>query len=509
MNNNFVGLIILDGFGINKQEFGNAIKQAGTPNINYYAKNYPSTQLFASGKEVGLPAGQIGNSEVGHLNIGAGRVIYQSLQLINNAIEDGSFSNNTALNKVISAVLSNNSSLHLMGLVSDGGVHSHIEHLIATIKLAASRGVKNVYVHCFMDGRDTYRNSGIKYLKQLQNVLKQHQGYCISTIMGRFYAMDREKNYNRTQTAYNCMVNGTAAVETTSPLKAVEESYAKGVFDEFIEPIIVLDNGLKHTISKNDGVIFFNYREDRARQITESLVENFKKFETKKLNLKMATFTCYDKSFKKPIVAFPKQDVTVNLSQQLSKNKCKQFKIAETTKYAHVTYFMNGGIEKAYKGEDRFLIDTIKCERFDQYPNMRAKEITQKAIEEIKSNKYNFMGLNYSNCDMIGHTGNLQAAIQTVKLIDQEIKKLVDAILSINGIAVITADHGNAESMLDKKGNVLTDHTTNKVPFIVVGNNVDFKLLPNGKLSNIAPTILQLLNLKQPKEFKENSLIQY
>lgn len=511
MKNNFVGLIILDGFGLNKNKFGNAIKIANPTNLNYYFNNFPYTTLHASGEYVGLPEGQIGNSEVGHLNIGAGKIIMQSLQKINQSIKNKSFFNNHALLKAVNHAKQNNSALHLIGLTSTGGVHSHLNHLFALIDLAKQEGLKNVYIHVITDGRDTLRNSGIDYVKCLSEKL-EGTNYKIATVMGRFYAMDRENNYDRTQKAYNAMVYGISEFTNTSAEQAILNSYQKEIYDEFIEPVVILQNNKPvATINENDSIIFFNYREDRARQLTKALVEdNFKEFNVKKFNnVILSSFTRYDATFKKPYVAFEKDYVKENLSEVISKNGLKQFKITETTKYAHVTYFLNGGIEEAYPNEDRFLIETLKVERFDQVPKMRAEEITQKAIELIKTNKYNFMVLNYSNCDMVGHTGNLNAAVEAVKVIDREIKKLVDAILSINGVAIITADHGNAEEMLDKNNNVLTDHTTNKVPFAIVGKNVSHLTLKQkgGVLSDIAPTVLHLLGIEKPKSFENKSLI--
>lgn len=511
MKNKFVGLIILDGYGINKSEFGNAIKQANPKNINHYLQNFPYTTLQASGESVGLPAGQIGNSEVGHLNIGAGRIVKQSLQKINDSIKDKSFFTNPAMLEVFEHVKQNNSSLHLLGLTSSGGVHSQINHLYALIKFAKNFGLKSVYIHYFTDGRDVLRDSAADECKKLQEFLKESTNYKIVTVMGRFYSMDREQNYERTELAYNAMVNGVADIYCEDPVQAIKDSYKNNIYDEFIKPVIITENAKPiATIKDNDGIIFYNYREDRARQITQALIEdNFTHFNAQKLNnVKMATFTKYDNAFKNTIVAFQKDYINENLSQVVSKNKLKQFKITETTKYAHVTYFLNGKIEQAYDGEERFLIETIKTDKFDNYPQMRAREITQKAIEEIKSKKYNLMVLNYSNCDMIGHTGNLQAAIETVKVLDEEVKKLVEEILSINGIAIITADHGNAEEMIDKNNNILTDHTTNKVPFVIVGNNVkDIVLEKNGVLGNIAPTILDLLGIDKPNSFTCSSLI--
>lgn len=504
MSNNFVGLIILDGWGLRTETKGNAIALAHPENFLYYQTNCPHSKLVASGEEVGLPKGQMGNSEVGHLNIGAGRVVYQSLLKINNAIDDGSFFQNQNLLKAIRHAKDNDSVLHIMGLLSDGGVHSNINHLFALLQLAHDKGVKKVAVHPFLDGRDTYRESGVGFVEELNNRLKNYDGFYIASVMGRYYAMDREQNFDRTKLAYDAIVRGKADIVTGDVVDAVKNSYDEGVYDEFVRPVVV-DNPFGG-INDNDAIIHFNFREDRARQLTASLVEKFDKFETKKLsNVLMCTFVRFDEKFKKPIVAFSVEEIKDNLSAVISASGLKQFKVAETTKYAHVTFFLNGGIEKPYKNEKRFLIETIKNVPFEKVPQMRADEITDKAVEEIASKKYNFMALNYSNTDMVGHTGDLEACIKAVKSVDYNLKRVVDAILDIGGVAVIIADHGNAEEMIGEDGRVLTDHTTNLVPCILVGKN-DVKL-KDGSLSNVSPTILDLLGLDCPKSFTHNSLI--
>lgn len=508
-NNKFVGLIILDGFGLRNEINGNAIKLANPINFDYYFKNYPSTKLSASGEAVGLPKDQMGNSEVGHLNIGAGKIVNQSLQKINNSIKTGEFYSNVNIIDTLTHAIKNNSTLHIMGVLSDGGVHGHINHLFALLKMAKKSGVKKVAVHAFLDGRDTAFNGGLKFVKQLKKELKNYDNYNIATVMGRSYAMDREQNYDKTKMAYNAIVFGNAEYYSNDVISAVKNSYLNNVYDEFIKPIVITkDEQPIGTVNNNDAVIFYNFREDRARQLTASLIENFNEFNVKKLsNVKMCTFTCYDDDFKKPIVAFPKDDLSVNLSSVISENGLKQFKIAETTKYAHVTYFINGGIEQPFKNEDRVLVETIKDVPFEKVPQMRAVEITDKAIQLINSKKYSYMVINYSNPDMVGHTGDLQATIKAIKVVDDQLKRLVDQILAVNGTAVIVADHGNAELMLDKKGNVVTSHTTNKVPFIIVNNNFNGALNKQGVLGNVAPTILQLLGIKSPKEFELPSLI--
>lgn len=504
MKNNFVGLIILDGWGINPDTKGNAIALANPTNYLFYLNNYPNSTLVASGEEVGLPKGQMGNSEVGHLNIGAGRIVYQSLLKINNAIQDGSFYQNENLLRAMFHAKNNNSVLHLMGLLSDGGVHSNINHLFALLKMAEMNGVKKVAVHAFLDGRDTFRESGIDFVKELLTELNKYDGYYLASVMGRYYAMDREQNYDRTNLAYDTIVNAKANIVTNDVVNEIKRSYDQKVFDEFVRPILVECpyNG----INDNDAIIHFNFREDRARQLTSALVEKFGFFDTKKLsNVLMCTFVRFDEKFKNPIVAFPVTEIEDNLSAVISQNGLKQFKVAETTKYAHVTFFLNGGIEKPYKDEKRFLIETIKNIPFEQVPEMRANEITDKAVEEILSNKYNFMALNYSNTDMVGHTGDLNAAIKAVKCVDHNLKRVVDAILQVGGTALIIADHGNAEEMIGDDGRVLTDHTTNLVPCILVGK--DGVELENGSLANVSPTILDLIGIHSPKTFTHSSLI--
>lgn len=504
--NKFVGLIILDGFGINESEYGNAIKLANPINFNRYFTEYPATTIQASGEAVGLPKGLAGNSEVGHLNIGAGRVVYQSLQKINNSIKDGSFFKNEAFLKIVEHVKSNDSTLHLMGLLSEKGAHGNMSHLFALMDLACSQGVKKVKIHCFMDGRDDLRDSGINYLKKLQKQLKKYNNYEIATLVGRAYAMDRDKNYNNTKHAYDGIVFAKG-IKISDPIEYVLNSYANGEYDEFLKMAVVDGyNGVEN----GDGIIFYNFREDRARQLTESLVEKFDKFTTKKLkHVKMCTLTNYNDVFKNAIVAFDDENIEVNLATVLSKNKLKFFKITETTKYAHVTYFLNGGVEKPYKGEDRFMIDTIKDVNYKEIPEMKAEEIANKAIEQIKTQKYSFMALNFSNPDMIGHTGDLNATIKAIKCVDKELGRVVDAILSVGGVAVVIADHGNADEMLTKEGKPITNHTANPVPFILISKpRMNVKLRKHGKLGNVAPTILELLGVEIPKEFILPSMIE-
>lgn len=513
MSDKFVGLIILDGFGVSKRKQGNAIALANPTNFYHYFDNYPSALIEASGEAVGLPKGQMGNSEVGHLNIGAGRVVFQVSQKISNDIKTKKFFENSEILGAMQHCEKHRSCLHLMGLLSDGGVHSHINHLFALIDMVMKNGVQKVYIHAFLDGRDTYRDSGVKYLEMLLEKLNKAKecgfDYMLASVMGRFYAMDREQNWDKTEIAYKALVFGKASFYSDDAIYAVKKSYETGVFDEFLEPVVMVENGTPvATIKDHDSIIFFNFREDRARQITESLIEDFNHFDRVKFDdLYFLGFNNYNRAFKNLKVAFHENEIETNLSSVLSKNGIRQFKISETTKYAHVTYFLNGGIEKPYKNEDRFLIETLKDVPFDKVPQMRAVEITDKAIEQIKTGQYGFMALNYSNCDMIGHTGNLNSAIEAVKVIDVQLKRLVDTILEMGGSAIVIADHGNAECMLDKDGRVLTDHTTNKVPFVLISEpKKKVELIKNGKLSNVAPTILELLNVEKPIEFEENSM---
>ena len=501
----FVGLIILDGFGLRKSKRGNAVKIANPKNIKKYFKNYSFTTLKASGVSVGLPAGQIGNSEVGHLNIGAGRVVYQPLLQINKDIESGVFQQNKELLASLQYAEQNKKSVHIMGLLSNGGVHSHINHLIAICKVIKNYNVK-AYVHIITDGRDTYRDSANQYIKTLlENI--EHTNISIATICGRYYAMDREDNYDRVEQAYLNMTKHTGhKLESIGQIENyLNQSYQNGTYDEFIEPAYIDD---KNNLSNGDVVIFYNYREDRAREITRALVEdNFDKFNRVVKDIYMVCMTQYDDNFTHTHVMYDKVHIDDNLSSVISKNNLSQFKISETTKYAHVTFFLNGGIEKPYPNEDRFLIETIKAKSFDMYPKMRVKEITDTAIEKILSQKYSFMALNYSNCDMLGHTGNLEATVEAIKYIDCELDRLVKTILSIGGVAVICADHGNCEEMIDRHGRVLTDHTTNVVPFCIVDSK-KYKL-QKGALCNVAPTILDLLGIQKPETYTAQSLIKH
>ena len=497
-----VTLIILDGFGISKEKFGNAITSAGTPNLDKLIKMYPNTTLKASGNAVGLPEGQMGNSEVGHLTLGGGRVILQDLMKIDNDIKTKAFFNNKNLLKALNHAKEKNSALHIMGLLSDGGVHSHINHLFAIIDMAKQNGLKKVYIHAFLDGRDTLYNSGKGYIQQLEDKLKGTD-YKIASLSGRIYAMDREQRYERLQKAYNVIIYGEN-YKDESALDAIEDSYKQGVYDEFVEPILLVKDA---TIKDDDSVIFFNYRSDRARELTSALTdENFNHFKTKKFkNLLFSPMEEYSAEFKKLNVIYPPETIEDNLSAIISKNGLKQFHIAETTKYAHVTFFFNGGIEKPYEGEDRKLIESIDTQDFSYYPKMRAIEITEATLDAIASAKYDFVLVNYSNPDMIGHTGNFEATKQAIACVEKQAYALALATLIAGGDCIITADHGNAEYMIDKNGKKITSHTTNPVPVILVSERYKKVRLKRGcSIANIAPTVLKLLNLEIPSTMEKS-----
>ena len=491
-----VTLVILDGFGHSERTEGNAIKLQGTPNLDKL-NIYPHTLIAASGKAVGLVDGQMGNSEVGHINIGAGRVVYQDMLRIDNAIEDKSFFENKAIVGAVEHAKKNNSALHLIGLLSDGGVHSHINHLKALVDIAYQKGLKKVFIHAITDGRDTFRASAIKYLEEIINYSKGKAE--VVDVIGRVYAMDREKRYDRVKIAYDLYTAGQAKVVTNNILKSVQESYDNEVYDEFIEPIKLDKDG---TIKNNDSVVFFNYRTDRAREITDALTqESFNGFEREVIkNLYYCCMTEYSENFKGLHVAFEPEIIKDNLSAIISEHKMKQFHVTETTKYAHVTFFFNGGIEEAYKEEQRKLIDSVNAKNFADYPEMRAKEITEEVLKAIDSKEYDFVLVNLSNPDMIGHTGNLEATKKAIKIVDECAYKIAKKTLEVGGHAIITADHGNAEEMIDENGAVVTSHTTNLVPLWLVSEKYkNEKLIDGGKLANIAPTILKMLGIEIPE----------
>lgn len=507
MDKKLTMLMILDGFGENNNEKGNAVKLANTPNIDKLMKTCPTTDIYTSGLNVGLPEGQMGNSEVGHTNIGAGRIVYQELTRITKSIEDGDFFSVPEFVKAIENCKKNNSKLHIMGLLSDGGVHSHMRHLFALLELAKRKDFEDVYVHCFLDGRDTPPASAEGYIMQLEEKMKEKGIGKIATISGRFYSMDRDKRWQRIEKSYNAMVNGIGE-KASSAISAIESSYQKEVFDEFVEPTVICNGDTEVAkIEENDSVIFFNFRPDRAREITRTLVDkDFKEFETKDLNLYFVCMTSYDETMPNVEVAFKKESLTNTFGEYISKHDLTQLRIAETEKYAHVTFFFNGGEEKQYEGEDRILIPSPKVETYDLKPEMSALEVTEKVIEAIESKKYDSIILNYANPDMVGHTGNLEAAIKAIETIDECLGRVLDAISKVEGIVLITADHGNSEQMIDyKTGEPHTAHTTNPVPLILVGmENVQLK---EGKLADLAPTMLDIMNLEKPEEMTGESLL--
>lgn len=506
-------LMILDGWGLSSQNEGNAIKQAKTPHMDNYFRIYPNTRLNASGEAVGLPEGQMGNSEVGHLNIGAGRIIYQEFTRINKEIENGDFFTNIVLINAIDNVKKNNSCLHLMGLVSDGGVHSHIRHLKALIDLAASNEIKDLFIHAFLDGRDVPPRSAIPFLNEVDAYLKKKGIGQIATVSGRYYSMDRDNRWDRVEKSYiNLVYRKGKKFETAAGV--VEASYSNSIDDEFVVPSVVdcIDND-KARIKSTDSVIFFNFRPDRARQLTRAFIyDDFKEFD-KGPNPPEVYFVCmtqYDRSFN-ALIAFPPQDIKNTLGEVISKNNLKQLRIAETEKYAHVTFFFNGGIEKPFRGEDRILIPSPKIATYDLKPEMSAFEVTNTVISKIKSEIYDVIILNFANPDMVGHTGHLDAAIKAVESVDKCVGRVVEELIMNNGLALITADHGNAEKMLDPESKrIITAHSTSPVPFIICDTNIRLRdKNKNFKLSDIAPTILDLLKIVKPAEMTGVSLLSY
>ena len=505
MDRKFTALMILDGFGFRKDSEGNAVRLAGTPNIDALMKEYPNTLIGASGLSVGLPDGQMGNSEVGHLNIGAGRIVYQELTRITKAIEDGDFFENPELIEAMDAVKADGS-LHLMGLLSDGGVHSHNTHLYALVEMAKKRGVKNIYIHCFMDGRDVPPDSGKDYIVELEKKLREIGAGKIATVSGRYYAMDRDNRWERVKKAYDAIAKAEGN-HFDSAEEAMAASYKEGVLDEFVVPCVI---GEGNPIANGDSVIFFNFRPDRARQITRALTQaDFDGFDREQLDIRFVCMTQYDKTFSNVQVAYKPQTLKNTLGEYLAKKGLKQFRIAETEKYAHVTFFFNGGVEKPNEGEDRVLIPSPKVATYDLQPEMSAYEVCEKACELIRSHKYDVMILNFANPDMVGHTGVLEAAEKAVKTVDECVGKVVHAIKEVGGQVMITADHGNAELMIDPDtGGAFTAHTTNPVPFILVADDYkDAKLRKDGILADLAPTMLDLLNLEKPDEMTGSSMI--
>ncbi len=504
-------LMILDGFGINDKTEGNAVKQAKTPVIDGLMEKYGWVKGYASGLAVGLPDGQMGNSEVGHLNMGAGRIIYQDLTKITKSIEDGDFFENTALMDAMNNCKEHNSSLHLYGLLSPGGVHSHIEHVYALLKMAKMNGLEKVYVDCFLDGRDTPPASARGYIAELEAKMKEIGVGKVAVISGRYYAMDRDNRWDRVEKAYDALVMGKGNTADSAD-ECMAKSYEAEVFDEFVIPTVILENGKPTaTIQENDSIIFFNFRPDRAREITRAFCDvDFKGFERPKgyFPVKYVCFTDYDATIENKEVAFKKESIDNTLGEYISSLGMTQARIAETEKYAHVTFFFNGGIEAPYKNEDRYLVPSPKVATYDLQPEMSAPQVTDKLVEAIESRKYDMIIINFANPDMVGHTGVMEAAIKAVETVDTCVGRAVDALMKVDGQMFICADHGNSDQLIDyATGKPFTAHTTNPVPFILVNCHKAKGLAEGGKLCDIAPTLLDMMDIEQPKEMTGHSLL--
>ena len=503
-------LLILDGYGERKEKDGNAIALANTPVMDKLKKEFPYVEGQASGLFVGLPDGQMGNSEVGHMNMGAGRIVYQELTRITKAIEDGDFFENKALKEAVEHCKKENTALHFMGLVSSGGVHSHIGHIYGLLELAKRAGLKKVYLHAFLDGRDTPPDSGKSFLMDVEKKMQELGVGEIATISGRYYAMDRDKNYDRVEKAYRAMVDGTGE-KASSVEEAIDASYAKKVYDEFVLPTVIEKDGAVHTVSDGDAMIFFNFRPDRAREICHAFCDDEFNFFNRGARKKVffVCFTDYDPTIPNKRVAFEKEEIHNTLGEVVSNLGKNQLRIAETEKYAHVTFFFNGGKEEPYENEDRILVPSPKeVPTYDLKPEMSCYTVTEKLTEAIRSGKYDLVVANFANPDMVGHTGVLPAAIKAIEVVDECMGKVVDAVESMHGNLFILADHGNADIMIDEKtGEPYTAHTTNPVPFILVSDE-RHKLREGGCLADIAPTLLELMGIPQPKEMTGKSLLE-
>lgn len=503
-------LIILDGFACREETFGNAVAQANKPNFDRYYNKYPHEQLMACGLDVGLPEGQMGNSEVGHLNIGAGRIVYQSLTRINKSIQDGDFFTNQVLLDAMKHVREHNSALHLMGLLSDGGVHSHYKHLFALLKLAKEQGVEKVYVHAFLDGRDVGQQTALQFIEETEHQFKEIGVGQFASVSGRYYAMDRDKRWDREQLAYDAMTYGKG-VEYKTAKAGVEASYAEGVNDEFVVPFVVKDEeiGSENTgVNDGDAMIFFNFRPDRAAQLSEVYTnEEFDGFKMDKrlIGIKFVTFTKYNDQVKADVV-FVKEDLVNTIGEVASKNGLKQLRIAETEKYPHVTYFMSGGRNEEFEGERRVLIDSPKVATYDLKPEMSAYEVRDALLAELNKGDLDLVLLNFANPDMVGHSGMLEPTIKAIEAVDECLGAVVDKILEMGGTAIITADHGNSDEVLTIDGTPMTAHTTNPVPVIVTREGVNLR--SGGRLADLAPTLIDLLGIEKPDEMSGVSLIQ-
>ncbi len=504
-------LMILDGYGVAEKVNGNAIEMANKPVLDKLFSEYPYAIGYASGLEVGLPEGQMGNSEVGHLNIGAGRIVYQELTKISKAIKDGDFYNNEAFLAAINNCKKNNTNLHIYGLLSNGGVHSHTEHIFALIELCKREKFENLYLHAFLDGRDTPPTSGKGFLEETENKMKEIGIGKIASVCGRFYALDRDNRWERVEEAYKALVDGVGET-ATSAKECIEKSYENGLNDEFVKPTIITENGKPvATIKENDSVIFFNYRPDRAREISHALLdEDFTGFTRAKgfFNLTYVTFTEIDVTIKNKLVAFKPQTFENTLGEYVASKGLKQLRIAETEKYAHVTFFFNGGVEEANKNEDRVLIPSPKVSTYDLQPEMSASEVAKQLAEKIDANEYDLLIVNFANPDMVGHTGNVDAAIKAVEAVDAAVGVVYDAVIRNNASMFICADHGNADKLIDlDNGEMFTAHTTNPVPFCIVNCKDAKDIKKDGKLSDIAPTLLEMMGLEKPVEMEGTSLI--
>jgi 2,3-bisphosphoglycerate-independent phosphoglycerate mutase len=505
-------LIIMDGFGIDPHTQDNAIAAAGTPHIDALKKDYPFAPIAASAMDVGLPAGQMGNSEVGHLNIGAGRIVYQDFTRITKAIHDGDFFENEHFLKLIEQVKANGGKLHIMGLLSPGGVHSHMEHTVALIELAKRQGLSNVYLHAFMDGRDVPPKSGKDDVKWMMDKMKELSFGKFATIMGRYWAMDRDNRWERVERAYNAIVMGEGK-EFSCPVCAMQASYDLDETDEFVQPSVIVEDGKPvATVEEGDGIIFFNFRPDRARELTRTFIDPaFDGFTRKKGYFKVGfvSMTRYDATFQNLEIAFPPQSLNNTLGQVFAQKGLRQLRIAETEKYAHVTFFFNGGVEAPNEGEDRILIPSPKVATYDLKPEMSALEVTEEVLRQVDADKYDAMILNFANCDMVGHTGVMDAAVAAVRTVDECVGRVVDAILKNGGQCIVTADHGNADRMVDLETHQpFTAHTTNPVPCIVVGEAYrGMKLREGGRLADLAPTLLDMMGIEKPAEMTGESLL--
>lgn len=503
-------LMILDGYGLNDTIKGNAVAEARTPVMDNLMKEYPFVKGNASGMAVGLPDGQMGNSEVGHLNMGAGRIVYQELTRITKEIEDGTFFENPALLDAVNNCKENDSALHFFGLLSDGGVHSHNTHLYGLLELAKRNRLSNVYVHCFLDGRDTPPTSGKDFVAALSREMKKIGIGQVASVMGRYYAMDRDNNYDRVKLAYDAITKGEG-LTATDAVEAVQQSYDRDETDEFVKPTVIIENGEPlATIKDKDSVVFFNFRPDRAREITRSFCDDdFTGFDRgQRIDTKFVCFSDYDPTIPNKEVAFPKVAVTNTFGEWLAANNMTQARIAETEKYAHVTFFFNGGVEEPNEGEDRILVNSPKVATYDLKPEMSAYEVCDKLTDAIRSGKYDVIIINFANPDMVGHTGVEEAAIKAVEAVDECVGKAVEAIKEVDGVMFICADHGNAEQLIDYQTEApFTAHTTNKVPFILVNYDPAYTLREGGCLADIVPTLIETMGMEQPAEMTGKSLL--